>query len=560
MNYAAALLPDPQLVRVDYLASQADRIVLVATTIRRSVPCPDCGHAATRVHSRYSRTVADRPWNMVQVRLRICSRKFFCDQPTCARAIFTERLPGLVERSARRTCRLMELLQLIGSALGGEAGARLAVGLGLGVSPDRLLQQLRQAPTPARSTPRVLGVDDFAFRRGQRYGTLLVDLERRCPVDLLADREATTLARWLKERPGVEIVTRDRSGEYAKGITEGAPQAIQVTDRFHLLANMRELLERVVARNRHLLQGIVLPRPATPGVEAALTGEAAARPRQPAKRSPNEKAARRARQQQRLSLRQQVHALREAGESILGISQDLNLNRSTVYRYLRQSPENGAVRTRCVGSRLDAFLPYLCQRWSEGCHNGSQLWRELRERGYRGSRKMIAVWTQHQRETPAPTTPKQYLAAAGTAPAPKAGSENAAASPPPSARRTSWFLLREEAELSAEESATLAKIHQAAPELARIQLFAQQFGRLVRERDAAGFRAWREQALNSGLPDLCSFVAGLDRDKDAVEAALSLRWSNGPLEGSVNRLKLLKRQMYGRAGFDLLRARVLRAA
>jgi transposase len=560
VKYAAALLPDPQLVRVDYLTSQADIILLVVTTIRPRVACPDCGHAATRVHSRYRRTVADRPWNAVRVELRIHSRKFFCDQPSCARGIFTERLPGLVARYARRTLRLAEALALIGYALGGEAGARLAVGLGLAVSADTLLRQLRAAVPSARRTPRVLGVDDFAFRRGQRYGTLLVDLERRCPVDLLPDRQAGTLARWLKEHPGVEVITRDRSFEYAKGITEGAPGAVQVADRFHLLTNMREWLERVIEQHRHRLAGIVLPRWATEPEEPTPAADAAARPRLPARRSPSEEATRRARQQRRLALRQQVHTLREAGESILGIAQCLDLNRSTVYRYLRQSPEGGAVRMRCVGSGLDRFLPYLGRRWAEGCHNGNQLWRELREQGYRGSRKMVAVWTRHQRQTPAPTTPKKYLTSpehsAGAAPPP----ESTAAARLPSARQLSWFLLREAASLSPPESATLAQIHQAAPELAAIQPWVQQFNQLVRERDLAAFHAWRENVLTSGLPDLCRFVAGLDRDRAAVEAALSFSWSNGPLEGNVNRLKLLKRQMYGRAGFDLLRARVLRAA
>jgi transposase len=402
-------------------------------------------------------------------------------------------------------------------------------------------------------------VDDWAFRRGKRYGTILVDLERGCPIDLLPDRQAETLANWLKAHPGVQIVTRDRSWEYARGIREGAPDACQIIDRFHLLANLREMLERAVERNRHHLQGIALPPGSSEGSEPSPANESVPRPRQPTKRSPTEQDTRDVRYQHRLALRQQVQSLREQGESILGIAQQLALNRSTVYRYLRGQPESGAVRTRHVGSMLDPFLEYLCQRWAEGCHNGNQLWRELRERGYRGSRKMVAVWTQQQREAPAPTTPKKYLAAPETAPGPPSCPERGARPRLPSSRRVSWFLLRDPASLSAAEQATLAALQTAAPDLATLQPLVQQFQQLIRERDSNAFTSWRERALESSLPELSSFVVGLDRDAKAVEAALTEPWSNGPVEGQVNRLKAIKRQMYGRANFDLLRARLLAA-
>jgi transposase len=555
----SALLPDPQRLRLEYIAPTVDMITLVIQTTGPDAVCPTCGQRSSRVHSRYHRHLADLPWHGLPVRLQLSCRKFFCDRPDCSRRIFTERLPGIVRPSARRTERLDQALLLIGYALGGEAGARLVAALGMKGSPDTLLRRIRQAMPSGAGTPQVLGVDDWAFCRGQRYGTLLVDLERRCPVDLLPDRRAETLADWLTEHPGVQIVTRDRSWEYARGITEGAPDALQVVDRFHLLSNLREMLERVIERNRHHLPGIDLPTRSPEGSEPSPEQETVSRPRQPAKRSPAEKATGDARYEGRLALRQQVQALREQGESILGIAQRLDLNRSTVYRYLRGQPEIGAVRTRHVGSRLDPFLPYLCRRWSEGCRNGSQLWRELRERGYRGSRKMVAVWTQHQREAPAPTTPKKYRAAPEAASAQDRRPERTARPRLPSSRRISWFLLRDPASLSAIEQATLTRIHAAAPDLAAIQPLVDQFQQLVKERDATAFTAWCEQALGSSLPELSSFVAGLDRDRKAVEAALTERWSNGPVEGQVNRLKVIKRQMYGRAKFDLLRARVLAA-
>jgi transposase len=555
----STLLPDPKLVQLDYVASEAEAITLVVQTIRPSVPCPDCLCTAQRVHSRYWRTLADLPWNGVRVRLRLHSRRFFCDHRDCPRAIFTERLPGLAERYARRTVALTEVLQLLGFAIGGEAGARLAAALGLKISPSGLLTQLRRQAASTAPTPRVLGVDDFAFRKGVRYGTLLVDLERGCPIELLPDRRAETLAAWLKEHPGVEIVTRDRSAEFAKGITAGAPDAAQVADRFHLLVNLREMCERVVERHRHRLPGIVLPQ-TTRGGNTLATVASETRGRQPARCSPSEEATRTARYERRQALRQQVHDLHEAGETILGISQRLDLNRSTVYRYLRQPPASGATRTRSVRSGLDAHLAYLSQRWAEGCQNAQQLWREIQERGYEGSRKMVAVWAQHQRETPAPTTPQKYRVASTSAAAVESPSPDRGSAPRlPSTRRLTWFLWREATSLSVEERETLQRIHAAAPDLALLQPLIHEFQSVLRKREVDAFHTWRERALASGLSDLQSFVNGLERDQEAIEAAIRLPWSNGPVEGQVNRLKLLKRQMYGRAKFPLLRARVLQA-
>jgi len=555
---AATVLPDPDQLRLESICAHAEAITFVVSTRRPGAACPTCGRRSERVHSRYRRSVADLPWQGIPVRLRLWSRRFFCDRPDCPRQVFTERLPGMVPRYGRRTERLSAALRLIAYAVGGEAGARLIVELGMAASPDTLLRLLCGAASGPAEAPRVLGVDDFAFRKGQSYGTLLVDLERRFPVEMLPDRQAQTLARWLQEHPGVEIVTRDRSAEYARGIREGARQAVQVTDRFHLLANAREMLERAVERSRHRLRGVAIPRPQV-GAATDEPTESGGQPRLPRRGSPAEQAIRQARQQRWLSVRQQVHARRGQGENVLSISIDLGLNRGTVYRYLRQEPKSGSVRSRWVASILDPFLPYLSQRWSDGCRSGMQLWRELRERGYPGSRKMVAVWTQHQRTRPASTTPRKYLgrpkveAADGGAPA------RASPAPAASARQISWFLLRDPASLGPAEAATLAAIHQAAPQLATLQPLVRQFGRVVRQRDPAAYGDWRERALNSGICDLAAFVAGLDRDQDAVLAALSLPWSNGWVEGQVNRLKLIKRQMYGRANFALLRARVLPA-
>jgi hypothetical protein len=223
-------------------------MIAKAHTRGTSAACTSCSQPSQRAHSYYTRTIHDLPVSEQVVRLKLCVRRFRCVNPNCIRRTFTERLPALVAPYAQRTTRLNETLHQVGQALGGEAGARLLKSLHMHTSGDTLLRLLGKETLESVTTPRVLGVDDWAQRKGHSYGTILVDLERHQVIDLLPDRTAQTLAAWLQAHPGVAIVTRDRSTEYARGITEGAPSALQVADRWHLLLNLRQVLERFLRR------------------------------------------------------------------------------------------------------------------------------------------------------------------------------------------------------------------------------------------------------------------------------------------------------------------------
>jgi transposase len=540
---AELLLPSPSL-RLDFIEASDDAMIVTVTSTTAQTKCPSCGQVAERRHSQYLRTLADLPFAERHAQVRLHVRRFFCDNPLCQRKTFAERLPDFAPKSARRTRRLAEMQAVVALALGGEAGARLVGRLQMPVSPDTLLRLVRRRETPGTATPRWLGIDDWAWKKGHRYGTILVDLERRCPVELLPDRATTTVAAWLKAHPGVEIISRDRAGVYAEGATQGAPDAIQVADRWHLLSNLREAIQRLLDRHHKSLPAlrtreVDAPAPALAPFTVPLAAH------MPQTRAECVRQEHRAR---RLDRYAQVVALRQRGVSIRAIAQQMNLDRRTVRRYINADAFPEIAKRKPKPSILDPWKPYLRERWGQGCHNGSQLLREIRAQGYHGSRGLVSDWLADLRKTVmAAVQPANTVAE----------SEPPKHSAPPAQRRLSpkqaaWLVVKQPDRLSDDEEDALAKMCQANKEIEQAHSLAQSFGQLVRERRHQEFDRWIESAKASDIRELKNFAVGLLRDKDAVLAALRLPWSNGQVEGQVNRLKLIKRTMYGRANFEAL--------
>ena len=504
--------------------------------------CPSCHTSSSKVHDHYTRRPIDLPWRGHPVRFELTVRRFRCTNPDCKRATFAEDCGSNLPRYARRTLEAKAQLLQIALTAGGEAGARLAGKQGLPTSPDTLLRLLRRMCLPAMSTPRVLGVDDLALRRGHDYATIFVNMETHRPVDLVEGREAGTLANWLKARPGVEVISRDRADAYAEGARVGAPQAIQVADRFHLLQNASTALDELLRSRRrqmeHSVHYDVYDRVASSSVGAA---------EQPQNQSPPPtlsatKQAEVARRAARVARWEKVKKMREAGRSISEIARALGMNRRTVRHYLAtpEAPRNQAHHPRPGGLKspsLQPFVGYLQDRWQAGCHNVSQLYREIVERGYAGSRSLVAQSLEPWR--PPRLSSKQRRLK----------------------RRLNlrWLCLRPPERLKPDEKAALADLLGRDNMLATGYDLLQQFRQVLANRTIPALDKWLDTAKASGLPPFVALANGIAEDRSAVDAALLLPWSNGTTEGHVNRVKLIKRQGYGRAKFDLLRQRVLAA-
>jgi len=528
------LVPDAGEVVLDQLMVESNRrLVMVLRAMGGASCCPACRQESWRIHSRYTRRLKDLPWEGIPVRIELRVRRFFCGTEDCGQQIFTERLANTVQRYARRTRRLSASLEQITLALGGSAGSRLAQQLGILASGSTLLRQLRRKViTSSAHAPRVLGIDDWAWRKGHRYGTILCDLERGKVVDLLPDRSTESTAQWLRAHPGTEIVSRDRASLYAQAATAAAPHAVQVADRWHLLHNLSEaLVGALVPYHRLLVEAAQAStsKPETPITPVVLPSDVA---------KPNSRNQKRQQHNRELRLASYQAVMEQISKGVTQreIAHSCGLGIRTIRRWIRA---RGFPERKLVGRRstVDQHSEYLEQRWNEGCHNATQLWHELRARGFAGQCPIVRTWVRRRYGS------RRYRTA----------QQPSFQSPPRvSPRQTAWTLLNE----PEDARGYLEELCRRSSQIATCASMAREFVRIIRQRDAVAWNHWKEDAKTSLL---ASFAKHLCQDETALLAALQHPWSNGPVEGHVHRLKLIKRSMYGRAKFDLLRLRVVNA-
>lgn len=505
----------PQGLLMQMVAAAGATTEIVARSRQARGWCPRCGTASSKVHSRYIRRPGDLPLGGRTVRLVIQARRFVCNQAKCQQRIFAERFSGgIVLPWARRTARLEELVLHLGLALGGRPGARFADRLMAPVSNDTLLRSVRRRSRLTFPAPKVVGIDDWAWRRNHRYGTIICDLERRRPIQLLPDREPATAHRWLEQHRQIEIVSRDRGGGYGVAVTQALPHALQVADRWHLMENASQsLLDAARASMREIRAAV-----GTTVIDPELLTAA--------ERIQYEGFLRR---QETNSV---IHTHSEAGLSMREIVRRTGHSRRFVRSVLRGQRQD-VFRTR--ESSLDAWLPSLDARWSAGCRNGAALWRKLRGEGFEGSLRVVTEWATRRRR------------------AEKAECLNRA----PSARTVIRLLTVEPDDLSRAETVTVAAIQKGVPQLIEARDTIAEFHAMLRKRAVDTLSEWVEKARSTLIS---SFARGVARDIDAVRAAVAMPWSNGQTEGQITKLKLVKRQMYGRAKLDLLEARLLASA
>ncbi len=478
----------------------------VTVTVRAASPtasCPCCATISKRVQSRYTRTLRDLPASGRLVHLIMRVRRFYCQERTCVRKIFAERFPALTLPRVKFTLRLQETLREMGFALGGEAGAHLGKHLSIPGSSDTILRLVKKTHLPAASSPRVVGIDDWSWKRRLRYGTVICDLESNKPIDVLPDRSVETVSVWFENHPTVEIVSRDRSSEYAAGISKGAPQALQVADRWHLGKNLADsvstLLARCRAEIRRGLHGQAEPSQEREETEPVLEEE------RYAPRSHSVVLAREGRRAQKLDRYTQVVDLHHQGLRAANIASRVGIGERTVHRWLAHGSFPEARQRRRRPSLIDPYERYVLSRWQEGYQNGSQLHKELTAQGYKGSPKAMYNYLATLR-TPRSDASKsirlkpQRRKSVPSSPVPL---ENF------SAQRATWLFVCQPEQLDERQQEELALIRQASPSAETTYGLAQAFMQMIRGHTGHLLETWLSEVAASHLPELESFAKGI---------------------------------------------------
>nr|WP_144127941.1 ISL3 family transposase [Catellatospora sichuanensis] len=488
---------------VEEVTDEGEWILVRGRTTGQAVLCPDCGAATARVHGYHERTVSDVCVDARRVLLVVRMRRLVCPTYGC-RLTFREQVPGVLERYQRRTMRLAGQVGAVARELAGRGAARLLSELGIRLSRHTTVRALLRVPVARLPVPRVLGVDDFALRRRHRYATVLIDAETRRRVDVLPDRSADTLEAWLREHPGVQVVCRDGSGAYAEAVRRALPDAVQVADRWHLWSNLGKAVTKEVAAHSACWAKASLPQD---GPRAQTT----------------------------LQRWHQIHDLLQQRVGLLECARRLNLSLNTVKRYARvPEPERLQRAPQYRPTLVDPYRDHLRQRRTdEPAVSVLRLFAEIKDQGYQGSVNLLYRYiTQGRVEGDRPSI---------------------------SPRRLARLMLTHPDNLTDKQRTTRDDLTATCPEMIDLAELIRSFAGLLRPQDGNSERLdqWITATRAANLPCLHSLSRGLDQDRDAVHAAVTLPYHNGGTEGVNTKTKRIMRQMHGRAGFTLLRHRIL---
>ncbi|MFK0179619.1 ISL3 family transposase [Streptomyces xanthochromogenes] len=502
----------------------SDAVVAVRARTRSGVPaeCTGCGHLSAWCHSRYARRLSDVTLAGRSLLIDLSVRRLYCENTTCPKVTFAEQVPGLTVRYQRRTPRLQRLVEDVGVVLAGRGGSRMLRILNIRLSRVAVLSQLMQMPLPQLVTPKVLGVDDFALY-GDTYGTLLVDATTRLPLTLWEGRDAQQLGRWLRDHPGVEVACRDGSLAYRQGVTAGAPDAVQVSDRFHLWQGLSRRVQDIASTHRGCLPAAL---PATGDADTAQVGEA------DENTTADTRAARHARR-----LFETVQALSRSGRSHSSVARELGLNRRTVSKYARAHTWQEVVRRLPrKASTLDPYLDYLQQRWDEGQHSAKILHEELQIKGYLGHYQRVKMAVAPLRRGLPIDEPRER---------------------PPSPRETARWITTHPHRRSPHINDRLPRLLDHCPELRAAHDLVRRFAAMLDNHDATDLPEWLNDLANTGSAPLTGLARALHEDRHAVAQGITTPYNSGVNEGRITDVKLQKRLMAGRAGVPLLRHRVV---
>lgn len=536
MTLLRCIIPSKVRIKVCSFTAHKGSLLINASACQSGSYCPACHKKSIRIHSKYYRELSDLPISGSSVRIKLMSRKFFCDNSSCPRKIFTERFTHEIRPHGRRLIRSSNLLCKMALELGGNKGATISRFIGIPISPSTILRIIRRFDIPEKTMiSGIIGVDDWAFKKGNTYGTIIVDLTNKEVIDLLPDRSQDSLAKWLKNHPEIRIVSRDRYGPYAMGIQQGAPQAIQVADRFHLLMNLGEATKRMLqSRGKILKEAFNLynnqPQPESPDKQGQQMEET------PPELTEDDPVIINPKRQHKFDKVKELHG---KGYSIRTIARSVKSHRHTVKKYIYM--EKLSKRRNRRSTNFDAFQAFVLSK-NNTEKTYKDLYHAILSQGFKGGysqfcNNMNDLSRRHKvilKSSPVKLTPIKTW----------------------STTKLSLIIYKDKNELNNEDRQFLELLYNNSPEIRETGKLVESFKKLFQSKEDGSLKHWIDGAINS-KSGIKTFAKNLIKDFDAVNNAIITPYSNGQVEGQINRLKNIKRAMYGKASFQLLRKMVL---